>query len=276
MKINLFFKIFFIIFFLYIDIVYARYISLSTTVTTNILTDYKDQINISITNFGDEPAYNVKLNVLTNDFITESVYLNTIDVNENINVTVPINISRELKEGIYLAVLLTEYTDLNGYPLSAISPINLIYKNFKPSKIFIKFNDLSIDEKETKQLQIKIKNIDQKSHTVFLKIFLPNEMISDNSYKEVFLNPNEEKSINFEITNLSGLRGSNYTILALAEYEDENSHYSSYISGNLSIVENKSTFNLFDLLPIFTIILIIIFIFYKTKNNFFGKKLRQN
>ena len=247
------------------SLVLAGTISLTTSVNTDVLTINQGEIQVSLTNSGDEAAYNVQVSLITDDFSSQPVHIGTLEVNKPYENKISVVVKDDLKEGNYPVVLLTEYTDANSYPFSSVSPVTLIYKNPYSSRITGIFENIELSGKRSKNLVLKLKNIDQVDHNVDVKLILPNELSSDITENIINVESKEEKDVVFKISNFASLEGSSYVVLALIEYED-NYHYSSLASGMIGIVENKGM-NVPKWIPIsILIIVVIIFIILQVKS----------
>jgi len=257
------------------SLVLAGTISLTTSVTTDVLSKNQGQIQVSLSNSGNEAAYNVQLSLITDYFSSDPVHVGTLDVNKPFKTNITFSANQELKEGNYPVVLLTEYTDANGYPFSSVSPITLTYKNPYSSRVSGIFENVEISGKREKNLAIKLKNMDQVSRDVNVMLILPNELSSDVAGINVTLGSKEEKTITFKVSNFAGLEGSNYVVLASIEYEGDH-HYSSLASGMIKIIEGSNVLSLPKWLPIVGLTLsIIILVFYLLKNKINFKFIRE-
>jgi len=257
------------------SLVLAGTISLTTSVTTDVLSKNQGQIQVSLSNSGDESAYNVQVSLITDNFSSQPVHVGTLDVNKPYETEMSVVATNNLKEGNYPVVLLTEYTDANGYPFSSISPVTLTYKNPYSSRINGIFENIELSEKRSKNLVLKLKNMDQVDHNVDVKLILPNELSSDITEKNINVGSKKEEEIIFKISNFAGLEGSSYVILASIEYEDDY-HYSSLASGMVRIVEGSNVLSLPKWLPIVGLTLsIIILVFYLLKNKINFKFIRE-
>ncbi|MBL7169606.1 MAG: hypothetical protein ISS48_01135 [Candidatus Aenigmarchaeota archaeon] len=261
------------------SLVLAGTISLTTSITTDILTADQGQIQVILTNSGDEAAYNVQLSLITDYFSSQPVHVGTLEVNKPFKTNISFNTIDELKEGNYPIVLLTEYKDANGYEFSSVSPVTLTHKNSYYSKINISFENLEISGNKAKNLFVKLKNMDQTSHNINVRLALPNELSSDIVNSTVNLDPKMEKTIVFKISNFRGLEGSSYIVFVTTEYEDDY-HYSSLARGMVRIVEGKGlnlegkSSSILKLLPItILIIAILVFILYQFKGKKFEIKV---
>jgi len=210
------------------------FISLTTYITTDVLTSEEGEIQVTLRNSGNKAAYNLQISIISNYFSSTPVLVGTLGINKPLMTNVSLDTNVDLKEGNYPVVLLTEYTDDNGYPFSSVSPITLTYKNPYPSRISGVFENIEVNGKRSENLVLKLKNMDQVNHDVNIRLILPNEISSDVSQKNIKLDPKDEKEIVFKVSNFAGLEGSSYTILATIEYED-NYHYSSITLGTIKI-----------------------------------------
>ena len=248
------------------SLVLAGTISLTTSVTTDVLTTGNGEIQVTLTNHGDEAAYNVQLSLITDYFSSNPVHVGTLEVNRPFDGNISVNANGELKEGNYPVVLMTEYADANGYPFSSVSPITLTYKNPYPSRLSGVFENIELSGKRGKNLVLKLKNMDQVSHDVDVRLILPNELSSDVTQSSVELGSKKEEEVVFKVSNFAGLEGSTYVVLAVIEYEDDY-HYSSLGSGMVRIVERKNIFKLPEWVPITGLILALFtLVFYLLKN----------
>jgi len=257
----------FVIILTFPSLVLGGTISLTTSITTDILTTNQGEILFTLANSGDEAAYNVQASIITNYFSSQPIHVGTLETNKPYRGEISIIAEDALKEGNYPVVLLTEYTDSNGYPFSSVSPVTLTYKNPYSSRINGIFENIELSGKRSKNLVLKLKNMDQIEHEVDVKLTLPNELSSDITNKTVSVGSKKEKDVVFKISNFAGLEGSSYVILASIEYEDDY-HYSSLTSSMVRIVEGKG-FVIPKWFPIAgASVLIVIFLFYQIKSKF--------
>lgn len=255
-------------------LVSAKYITLTHTVTVEqIVKGDKTTVNITLINSGDEPAYDVQLSLLLPPgIISNQIFLGRVDPNIQQNGTFDVKISQGITPGKYPIVILTEYTDANGYPLSSVSPNSLILKEATSSQIFGRISELTLGDKETKNLVLDLRNLDERDHNILVNLFIPRELKTDSGEKSLMLKAREEKKIDFDISPFGALPGSSYVVFATLEYEDSGLHYSSTASGIVKVVEEKKSQSeseripfdiLFWILIISFIILLIIFLYLK-------------
>ena len=257
--------IIFLILLLMPQLVLASYISLKTTITTNLITDDSSKIEVDILNSGDESAFSVQISpLLSSDFQVEpNLYdLGTLDPNEPEKINFDVTLSDGILPGSYPLVVLVDYADANGYPFSSVSPSSIIYKTQTLSKVTGVMEKLDLSKERTQTLTLTIRNLDQVQHNVDVKIYLPRELKIDKEESTVSIGPKEEKNINFEVSSFSALPGSSYIVLATLDYDDSNSHY-SYTARNIINIVKEKPLEFPIWLPILSfIVLLIIFAYY--------------
>lgn len=213
----------------------ATFISITTETTVSIQGNTAN-IQVSVTNKGDEPAYRVKINADIDGKITTGPLRDILDVNDKYteSLTIPVGFKRP---GTYPLILHVEYADKNLYPFTALSFIDVVYQGGANSKVRGEPITSSLTDKGV--LPVKVKNLDQVEHRIAVRLVLPQEITAAASEKEVIVKPGLEETVAFDLKNISALPGSNYQIFATLSYEDDQYHYTSGIGGNVYIEEEK-------------------------------------
>ena len=263
---------FFIIWLLIIQTVSATFISITTTITTDTMTGGIAKTHVKLLNSGDETAYNVQVSLITDTFKTDQIYVGNLDPKIPFEGNLNITKTKEIPSGSYPLVVLTDYSDANGYPFSSVSPTYMTYKNPTVSKVSGAFSELSLSGKESKKIELTLRNLDSSQHDLKVKLILPRELKVVNDNKNLSIGSKEEKKLDFDVSSFSALAGSSYVVLASIEYDDNNLHYSSFAQTMVKIIEEKSpfTFNIPSWLPILIVgILIAIFLYFQFRK---GKK----
>ena len=266
---------FFIIFFILSGIVSATFISITTTVSTErIVRDNETPVNLTIVNSGDEPAYDVLVSLITSEGLdSNELFPGKLNPNEPYSGEFKIKIDENVTPGAYNIGVITDYKDANGYPFSAISTFSFIIKEPTFSRVTTKISEITLGDKETKDLKLSIRNFDDKPHSIQVELFLPRELRSDKEKKTLVIDKKSDEEISFSISSFGALPRSNYVIFATINYEEEGLHYSSSSSGIIHVVEQKG-FDIPSWIPIAIVIpswisiaavliLILIFILYQ-------------
>lgn len=242
---------FVIVMFLVSGISHASFISLSNTLDSfSIGVSGTSYAKISINNYGDEAAKNVRISLLLPDgFSSKTIYAGDIRNGGSYSGSFEIKSQRGVP-GSYTTAMLIEYEDSNGYALSAVSPGKFSCVSYYSSSVYGSMGESSIVEKGSGDIEINIFNEDSVQRVVSVKLFMPNELSSGTVEKSAIVKPGEKASVVFTITNNRGLIGSVYPIFASIDYLDEN-HHSSYASGMVKIEKR-------DYIPIAIILILFL------------------
>lgn len=246
-------------------LVLASVISLTTTISTDLMTENTTKIQVKLLNSGDEPANNVQISLIS-DFQSNPIFVGTLIPNIPFEKEFNISLKEDILPGNYPLVVLVDYSDANGYPFSSVSPSSIVYKTPSVSKLSSVISELSLGDKETKKLTLNIRNLDDVSHELDVKLILPRELKVVDGERTILIQSKEQKELNFDVSSFSALPGSSYVVLASIEYEDEGLHYSSFGRGMVRITESSDLIELPSWLPItFIAVLVVIFIYYQLK-----------
>jgi hypothetical protein len=242
--------------------VYASFISLTTTITTEVMSKNSAKLHIKILNSGDEAAYNVQISSLTEDFKTDIINVGILEPKIPFEGDLNVSRTKEINPGSYPIVVLTDYADANSYPFSSISRVDLTYKTRTVSKVSGGIPELNLSGKESKKLVLTVRNLDSIPHDVKVKLFIPRELKAVNEERSLSVGSKEEKILDFDVSSFSALVRSSYVVLATLEYEQDNLHYSSFAQTMINVIEKKAPSIPFWL-PILTFFgLLIIFVYY--------------
>lgn len=222
------------------QVVLAGTISLTTSVSTDMMTEESTITHIELLNSGDESALGVQISLLTENFETDTISVGELRPNKPFEGDFDINLKGDINQGRYPIPVLVDYTDANGYPFSSVSPAFLVYKTPTTSKISGLISEVSLSGKESKKLTLSVRNLDDTEHDVDVKLILPREINVLDGEKTVSVGSKQEKSLDFEVSSLSAISGSTYAILASMEYDDD-LHYTSFANGIIRINGESKT-----------------------------------
>jgi len=253
-------------------LVLASFISLTTTISTDIMTENTTKVNVKLVNSGDEAAYNVQISLITENFQTNPIFVVVLNPNNPFEGNFTLDLEDKILPGNYPIVVLVDYADANGYPFSSVSPTSIVYKTLTSSKVSGVTQELSLTGKETKKFILTIRNLDDLPHDVDVKLILPRELKVNDEERRISIQSKEEKELSFDVSSFGALPGSSYVALATMEYDDDNSHYSSIARGMINIGKESSTVLPEWIYIVGILILIAIFILYQFK----GKKNEKN
>jgi hypothetical protein len=245
---------------LMVPIVTASFISIQSSI---IATD--NETIISVTNLGDEAAYNIQLSLDVNNKRMISNIKEQLNMQKSFEWKVPLTSMPE-NPGKYPLILTTNYQDANSYPFSAISVSTFDYKKGTISDIAVKtdkMNNIELSNKKT--LELTIKNMAETAKDLSIRLIVPKELTTDKDKLSLSLPAKTEKTINFEIKKFSALTGSSYVVFAVIEYDENDEHYTTIANGVVKVVEKKNIFTNRNLLIALLVVLIIIFIYAQKK-----------
>jgi len=245
----------------------AKYITISNTISMErIVSGGETTINVSLSNTGDEAAYDVQLSLLLPDKMeANQVFLGKVDPLIPQSATFNVKIDPSMNPGTYTVGILTEYKDANKYPFSSVSPNTLILKEPRSSQISGMIQELSLGSKgEVRRLRLEMRNMDDKDHSPQLRIFAPKELKLNPTEKALSMNGRSESVQEFDISSFGALEGSSYTVFASMDYDEGGAHYSSTAVGMVKIVKQAEVLNFSGLVPIIALVfLVLVFIAYQ-------------
>lgn len=254
----------FVIFLLCINLASASYISIRTNTTID-----DNQVFISISNLGDEPAKDVQISAELSGQKKEGTINNILGINQKMNETFEFNI-REMN-GVYPLIIITEYSDMNSYPFSSIIVNYFPVGESLRSDVFGKIDPIKLKEEEN--IKLVLKNLGESSKKISLRFIVPKELTIEKTEGVLNLDARSEGTLNTGLRRFSALTGSTYLIYALLEYDENDVHYTSIVSSTVRVVENSSWFKLPNWLIISLIaILIAILIIFQFKRKWTRKR----
>ncbi len=246
---------------------FSSHISFVINVAGGSIHENKTKFNIEILNIGDEPAFKIVVEPLTN-FNHTRIFSDHLDPKNYLEGSIFINTTSGLKRGSYLIPILVKYSDSNGYSFSVITEGVMVNVYNIRGNVWAFPQSIHIEEKASKKLSIKVMNEDDKPHNVTIKIFHPLEIEIDPNILNISLRPSDSKDVDFKVTNLGGLYGSTYNYIVSIEYEDELSHYLRYTTGKIVVgYKNRDMFviGFVTLIIIQVFLLVYLKIIYRSK-----------
>jgi hypothetical protein len=181
-------------------------------------------------NMGDEAAENVRLNlVLPEGFGSDSVFVGTLETNKPRNISFGVRLPDSILPGVYPAVVMTDYTDLNGYPFSSVTPGVIKYREDVYPLLFASMDTVVVREGEKAVLPLALRNLDDRQHNLSVRLYLPREIKSNQTLLTVSLEGKSDARLGFEVSPFGALPKSSYLTFVSVEYE-ESKHYMAYPS----------------------------------------------
>ncbi len=217
----------------------ASYIQMTVSVAqTEVVTEDSFPLNVTVLNTGDEPAYDVQVDlVLPEGFTAEPAHLGVLNPNAPQTHSYTVSVNDSVKPGTYAVVLKTHYTDANAYPFSTISPLFIRYMNPTPFRLRGAVEELKITPEQGGDLRLEVSNLDEKPHDVTVRLHLPDELAANYYVRDIEVPARGISRLSFPVKSFGALPGSSYVVFATMDYAEEDFHYSAAANGMVSIVE---------------------------------------
>ena len=226
-------------------------------------------VTVSVTNRGDESAYNVQIKAESLNPPLQSPMQQILPIGKTFSATFEQSI-KNLPPGRYPLLLRILYADANMYPFSAPATSFFIHEqNAAPDLLGILEGSRM---GRSGRLLLKLRNPGEQAKQVHVRLFLTQELSADNPLHDIELSPHQETSLRFPVRNFSALEGSTYAVYAVLEYDQGGLHYSTLAPGTLQI-RSQSVFDTDWALGSLFAFFLIIFIFINLRS--FWKKSPQ-
>jgi len=219
--------------------VWAGHISIQSQVDVSTRKNTLD-VAVTVTNHGDESARNVQIKAEAPAFSRESAVQSTLPVGKSDSATFHFPISR-LSPGRYPLIVRILYTDANLYPFSALTVSSFARQQDIPAGLIGILEGTVLRDKG--RLTLKLKNLEDESRPLHIRLITPHELSADPSSLETVLAPHQEASYNFSLANFSALSGSSYPVYGLIEYDRTGVHNTAEAMGIVRISDSKLTAN---------------------------------
>jgi hypothetical protein len=213
---------------------------------------------VSITNKGDEPAYNVHPSLIS-PIAASSDTKQRLEINEKLTVSFSIDQSGSLP-GTYPVILNIDYADANNYPFSAIATSTWVNKVATSPGLIMALEPIKLSG--SNKLKLSIKNLDNYKKDIEIKIIAPKELTVEES-RQSSLEARSSSKLSFKIEDFSARPDSTYAIFAVAEYDKDGKHYTSITSSPVKIVKGLNI--PISILSVSLAVLLIVYIAYKLR-----------
>jgi len=219
---------------LFLPFVSAAYISLQMTAETN-----DTEGTITVKHLGDETAYQVQVvsRIFDNEYKREIV--DVLKVGDNFTESFSINLSSH-RVGTYPLFVTVYYQDKNGYLFSTL--LSKIVKNSVTSRseISVELNDSVINDRT--KVPVTIRNFGEESKNLRLFLFMSDEFIVKDNNRSIVVASKTSEDVVFEVENFGARTNSTYAFYAIAEYDEQNEHFSSISDGKMRVINIKKGF----------------------------------
>ena len=261
---KIFTKIVPLMFLLIVSTAAGSYISFVTTISSEKILENSTKVSVELQQRGDESAYKIEVVPFSSDYFRYEGRVGTerLDPGKTLSGKFELELKREIKLGNYPFFVRTVYHDANMYPFSVVSPHSIEYLETYESTVKGSMNSIEIANDGSGEISLKVRNLEEKPKEVLIRLYLPEELKTDETEKTLQIGPGEEKEIKYRVESKGALPGSSYAAWVSIEYETDR-HYTTFSSGLVKIVEKKENFNLIWILAALFIALFAIFIYLK-------------
>lgn len=246
----------------------AGFITFETSTTVTIK-DKNAKVVVVIVNLGDEPAHNIRINAQIGGKKLSGQLKSILRINEKHREELTMTVDFK-KPGRYPVIVTVEYTDTNLYPFSVLSVGYLNYKKPLEARVAGILSELTLTHKG--RLNVTVNNTDLVERKIYVQVVASKEFITPAPKDGIVIGSGTEKTIYFDIKNISALLGSDYPVFAIISYEDDRYFYSNISAGNIKI-ERERFFTIYNKPLIILLIIILIIAAYYTLIKSRGKNL---
>ncbi len=190
---------------------------------------------IKVCNTGDVDAYDVQVTVIVSEEQIKSPLKKLLAPNEPDTFSVEKTLAG-LKKGRYPVTVIVDFHDANQHPFSAVSCTTFSFKEDVNADLVCVVDDLAMGKKG--QLRVSLRNPGPGPRNCRATLVLPRELSSQKHSIDLEIAAGSEKTVAFEIENLSALSGSAYPVFCSVEYDLGDTHYAA-VSGAVVRISQK-------------------------------------
>jgi hypothetical protein len=199
-------------------------------------------LSVNAKNQGDETAHDIQIEAFVADSRLVSPAEPSLSVNQTTSTEFALG-GAFATAGRYPIVLKTYYKDANGYQFSAVSLGFYDHKHAFVSDISINSEKVDIPVSGVGKLEFLVRNSGNTERQVELRLYIPNELSVGNENLQLTLGPKKMSEVGFDIENFSALENSTYYVYLIAQYVEDEEHYSSAGS---AVIHVTSDFQFID------------------------------
>jgi hypothetical protein len=215
----------------------ARF-TMTLSTTSEMLSNDAVRLNFTLTNSGDEVAYNVYLEPLLPAGVeSKRLYINYLLPNQPFNGSFDISIRPDVPEGRHVIALILLYSDVNNYPFSVVFPESLVHGKNTISAARMTLPTIEVTGLTPVEFDMNVSNLDVRRRNMTLMIYLPRELSADFTIKQVEVEGNSTVVVGNRVWSESALYDSDYFIVGSVSYVDGKTIYSSRASGRVEVVK---------------------------------------
>ena len=219
---------------------HASHISLDTRPSSRF-SDGNVSVRIDVRNRGDEAAADVWASARLGDAEASSARLARLDVDETAGLEIELG-PPPLPSGEHSIIIIVHYTDLNAYPFSAVTTIPVLTDAADPVSEKVQAELSTAKIRRGGKLTLKLSTHSDRELPVRAELALPDELVAQESVREIALTPGSRHEVVFAIRNRSARSGSRYVVTAVVDYRDGNRHRSLAVNSIVHVVPRRDAF----------------------------------
>jgi hypothetical protein len=236
--------------------VLAGYIRLDTE-ATSVVEGERLKVSITLTNSGNEPAYNLQGEIETGDKRIPITEKKELAVNESYRVEPFLDLKPE-KPGSYPLIVTFYYRDSNRHLFSSITCTTFAYEKEPLPLIFGQLEPVTFSRKA--RLRLRLNNLGERELKTSTRLVVPKEVTAEGEAKECLVPSRGKSSLLFHVKNFCALPGSRYPVFCVTEFERREMHHTTISQGSISIIERDFFEEYRNYLVALIIVLLIFFI----------------
>jgi hypothetical protein len=234
--------------------VFAGYIRLDTEVTS-VVEKGELKVSITLTNRGNEAAYNLQGEIDTGGNPVPIGKKEELAIDESCRVVSLLDLSPG-KPGSYPLTVTVSYRDSNGHPFSSVTCTTFVYEKEPLPLIFGQIEAITFSRKAA--LTLTLNNLDETELATSTRLVVPREVTAEGEAQECLVPPRSKTSLLFHVKNFNALAGSTYPIFFVTEFEKGEEHHTEISQGSISVSE----WNFFEEYRYYLVALIILLLFF--------------
>jgi hypothetical protein len=227
-----------------VAVAHGSYISMDTSFSVGVA-DGEVKARVTTRNRGDEPAHQVRLELLAMDQTFVGAAAVRLAVDQTHSDTFSLGKIFPLT-GRYPVFVKTHYQDANGYQFSALLGGLNDYGQGLPSDVKIKGHEADIPVDGKTRMRFTLFNNGTSSHDIQISLHVPDEIVVTDETQTLTLRAKEEKDAAFALKNFSALENSSYAVFLAASYRDSGKYHGALGSSIVHIKAARSLFSVFS------------------------------
>lgn len=215
----------------------AGFIVIETT-TEVTATGNDAKILVTVTNKGDEPAYNTRISIVFASKRYSGALKKRLGIRERYTEEFALAAAME-RPGRYSFPIMVDYADANFYPFSALSIGYFDHGRSLPGGITGEIPGIVVSGGG--EAKVVIRNSGPVQRMVSCELVSPGDIGVEQPRREIAVGPGMSATVPFKLRNLSGRSGSKYAVFAVLDYDDNEYHYSNAVQGAVRVESSYFT-----------------------------------